>query len=107
MRIGRPKELRSALLDSLAIEVVLGLIGGLVVDGGVCFQVWAFSVAAFWGGCALVLTQRWQSPTEADLVMIRWGLRDISADCNGSWPQGGAGTWPTDMVASPAWGDSE
>jgi len=74
MKIEIPKELRSALFDSLAIQMVLGVIAGLMLDGGMCFQMWAFSMAAFWGGCALVLIRRWKAPTKADLAVIRWGV---------------------------------
>jgi len=40
------KELRSALFDTLASQIVLGLLAGLMLDGGMCFQFWAFSMAA-------------------------------------------------------------
>jgi len=69
-----PKELRSALRDSIAVQIGLGAIGGLMLDGGMCLQVWAFSMGAFWGGCAIVLGRRWKSPTKADLMVIRWGF---------------------------------
>jgi hypothetical protein len=69
-----PKELRSALFDSLMIQIVLGIVAGLMLDGGMCLQMWTFSMVAFWSGCVLVLARRWKIPTKMDLVMIRWGF---------------------------------
>jgi len=74
MKIEMPKELRSAVFDSLAIQIVLGFIAALMLDGGVCLQIWSFSMAAFWGGGVLVLARRWKAPTKTDLAVIRWGF---------------------------------
>ena len=68
------KELRSALFDTLASQIVLGLLAGLMLDGGMCFQFWAFSMAAFWGGCLFMLSRHWKAPTRTDLAVIRWGF---------------------------------
>ena len=69
-----PKELKSALFDSVAVQGVLGLLAVLVLDGGMCFQMWAFSMAAYWGGGSLILLRRWRAPTKVDIAMVRWGF---------------------------------
>jgi hypothetical protein len=48
--------------------------GANMLDGGLCLQLWAFSMAAYWGGCGLILIRRWKAPTKTDIFMIRWGF---------------------------------
>jgi hypothetical protein len=72
--IGMPKETRSALRDGIIVQVVLGMIMLPMLDGGMCAQVWVFSMIAYWGGCGLILLRRRNVPTKLDLVLIRWGF---------------------------------
>lgn len=74
METDMPKELQSALRDSLIMQGVLGMIMLPMLDGGMCAQTWIFSMIAFWGGCGLVLLRRRKAPTRLDLVLIRWGF---------------------------------
>lgn len=55
LKDGIPKELRSALSDSLTIQIFLGVLVGLMMDNSIFLHFWLFSMAAFWGGCMTVL----------------------------------------------------
>lgn len=74
MKLAIPRELRSAIFDSIAIQMLIGFLAGITLDGGFCFQIWVFAMAAYWGGCSLVLIRRWKMLTKTDLGVIRWGF---------------------------------
>ncbi len=63
-----------ALQVSLAFQVAYGILGATAADGGALFQIWIFSMLAFWGIFLVILSRRRHSPTKTDLFLIRWGF---------------------------------
>ena len=69
-----PAPLKTALRDSFVVQCVLGIVACLMLDGGISLQMWAFSMAAFWGGSIIVLIRRARNPTRLDVALIKWGF---------------------------------
>lgn len=63
-----------AIYDSLGIQIVLGLLSGMVLDGGGLAQLCGMSMIAFWGGAAVLIYRHPHNPTRTDLELIRFGF---------------------------------
>jgi hypothetical protein len=65
---------RRAILDSLVLQVILGLLAMMVLDGGRIAHTTGIAVLAFWIGATVVILRRPKSPTDWDLFLIRFGF---------------------------------
>ena len=66
-----------ALIQALALQVVLLILGAMVLDGGECLSAVVYSSIAYWAGLAFVVFRRPSTPTGGDLVFVRYGLIPI------------------------------
>jgi hypothetical protein len=64
---------RKAIFDALILQIVLGILSAMILDGGVCAQICGVALLAFWAGAAVLIYRRSQSPTEIDILLIRFG----------------------------------
>ena len=62
---------KDSIQVALIFQLVVGILTSLMLDGGVTFQLWCFTMIAFWGGVLLVRTRRPSNPTKTDLFMIK------------------------------------
>jgi hypothetical protein len=65
--------------DGVVIQMIFGLLCGLILDGGVTASFCGIALAAFWGGAVFVLIRRPQSPTRWDLELMRFGFLVVFA----------------------------
>jgi hypothetical protein len=63
----------SPIFEAVAIQIVLGLLGLMILDGGVIAQLCGIALVAFWGGAAVLIWRRPQSPSRVDIELIRFG----------------------------------
>jgi hypothetical protein len=61
------------LLDGLALQLVLLVLSGLLLDGGLTVEISLIAWAAFWCGIVVMLCHRPDRPTRFDLWVLRWG----------------------------------
>ncbi len=71
---------RQAMGFALASQLVLGLLSGLILDGGQLAQFWMVGMAGFWGG-TLVLILRHPHPSRTDLAWIHGGIFPVLLAC--------------------------
>ena len=65
---------RRAIFDALVLQVVLGALSMMLLDGGRVAHTTGIAVLAFWSGAALVIIRRPTAPTPTDLFLIRFGF---------------------------------
>jgi hypothetical protein len=64
---------RKAIFDALILQIIIGVLSAMILDGGDCANVCGVALLAFWGGAAVLIWRRPQSPTETDMLLIRFG----------------------------------
>ncbi|MBA4387283.1 MAG: hypothetical protein C0404_04835 [Verrucomicrobia bacterium] len=57
----------------LAQQIPLGLLAGLITDGGGVATIFLYTMAGFWTGFAMIVMRRPRTPTKTDIFMIKWG----------------------------------
>jgi len=65
---------RRAIFDALVLQVVLGALSMMLLDGGRVAHTRGIAVLAFWSGAALVIIRRPTAPMPTDLFLIRFGF---------------------------------
>ena len=65
---------RRAILDALILQVILGVLALMVLDGGRIAHTTGIAVLAFWVGAAIVILRRPKLPTDLDLLLIRFSF---------------------------------
>jgi len=66
-----------AVRQSLGMQVALGVLAALTLDGGVMAYVLGVALLGFWISVALLMIRRPMQPTRFDLAFIRWGFLPI------------------------------
>ena len=49
----------------------------MILDGGECAQICGAALLAFWGGAVVLIWRHPQSPTYADIQLIRFGYLPV------------------------------
>ena len=57
----------------LVEQIPLGLLTGLILDGGCMALIFLYTLAAYWAGFAMIVVRRPMTPTKTDLFLIKWG----------------------------------
>lgn len=63
----------SPIFEAIAMQIVVGLFSGMILDGGVAAQFCGVALVAFWGGAAVLICRHHRSPSTVDLTLIRIG----------------------------------
>lgn len=63
---------------ALAVQLFIGLLAMLLLDGGRMARVMGVAALGFWLATALIVIRRPQTPTGLDLAWIRWGFGPIA-----------------------------
>src|SRR5258706_80697 len=64
---------RTPIFEAVALQLVLGLLSSLILDGGATARICGIALVAFWSGATLLIWRRPVSPTRSDLQLIRFG----------------------------------
>ena len=68
------REYADALKFALPVQLILGFLASLMLDGGECLQYWEVAMAAFWGGAITgMLRFRKEIPRFSPLY-LKWGF---------------------------------
>ena len=63
----------SPIFDAVALQMMLGLLAVLIMDGGGIAQIFGIALLAFWGGAIVLIWRRPQLPSRLDIKLIRFG----------------------------------
>jgi hypothetical protein len=63
----------SAIYEAVALQIVIGLLSLMILDGGELAQICGVTLVSFWGGAIVLIARRPQSPSKVDLELIRFG----------------------------------
>ena len=64
---------RKAIFQAAALQVIIGFLSLMILDGGECAQTCGAALLAFWGGVIVMIWRHPQSPTYTDIRLIRFG----------------------------------
>jgi hypothetical protein len=68
------KDYQSALKVALLLQIIIGLGAAIAIDGGMTFDMWWRSMAAYYGCYAVMVFRRPNTPTKVDLFLVKWGF---------------------------------
>jgi len=68
---------RSLIFEAAALQALLGLLSMLILDGGTTARICGIALVAFWGGVAVLIWRRPQSPKKMDIDLIRFGYLPV------------------------------
>jgi hypothetical protein len=68
---------RTPIFEAVGLQVVLGILSLLILDGGTTARICGIALVAFWGATALLVLRRPQLPTKIDILWIRFGYLPI------------------------------
>jgi len=75
-------------------QIPLGLLAGMIMDGGGVALIFLYTLAGFWAGFGMIVLRRPMTPTKTDLFLIKWGTFILLAISFGMacgiWPWRGA-----------------
>ena len=67
----------SPIFEAVALQIVLGLLSLLILDGGEVAQICGIALVAFWSGAVVLIWRHPQSPSRLDLELIRFGYLPV------------------------------
>ena len=70
---------RSAIFDAVKLQVVLGVLSLMILDGGDCAHISGAALLAFWGGGVVLIWRHPRTPTRIDIQLIRFGYLPVFA----------------------------
>lgn len=59
--------------EAVALQIVLGVLSLMILDGGDLARICGVTLIAFWGGATLMIWRRPESPTRMDVQLVRFG----------------------------------
>src|SRR5690242_1096798 len=70
---------RMPIFDAIKLQVVLGILSLLVLDGGDSAHISGAALLSFWGGTAVLIWRHPRNPTRFDLRWTRFGYLPVLA----------------------------
>ena len=68
---------RKPVFEAICLQVLLGILSLLILDGGTTARICGIALVACWGGAAVLIWRRPQSPTRTDVVLLRFGYLPV------------------------------
>ena len=68
---------RKPIFDAVGLQVILGILSMMVLDGGDCAHISGAALLAFWGGTAVLVWRHPRNPSKVDLELIRFGYLPV------------------------------
>lgn len=65
------------IFEALAVQVVIGILSLMNLDGGRVAQVCGVALVAFWSGAAVLICRHPHRPSRTDLQLIRFGYLPV------------------------------
>ena len=63
----------TAIYEAVVLQILLGLLAYMILDGGGIAQICGIALVAFWGGAVVLIWRHPQSPSRTDIELIRFG----------------------------------
>ncbi len=73
LRLPISPEYDTPIFNAVAIQIIVGIVGLLNLDGGVMAQISGIALVAFWGGVVVLIWRHPQSPSRFDTAFIKFG----------------------------------
>jgi hypothetical protein len=64
---------RKAVFEAVGLQVLIGFLSLLFLDGGDIARICGIVLLGFWGGAVVLLCRRPRTPTRTDIEFIRFG----------------------------------
>jgi hypothetical protein len=68
---------RKPVFEAVALQALLGLLSGLILDGGETARICGIALIAFWAGAAVLVCRHPQTPTRTDISFVRFGYLPV------------------------------
>jgi hypothetical protein len=68
---------RKPIFDAVVLQVILGILSLMMLDGGDCAHISGAALLAFWGGTAVLIWRHPRNPTKIDLKWIQFGYLPV------------------------------
>ena len=68
---------RKPVFDAVVLQVIIGVLSLMILDGGECAQICGAALLAFWGGTAVLIWRHPQSPSKMDIRLLRFGYLPV------------------------------
>jgi hypothetical protein len=68
---------RKPVFEALVLQMLLGLLSALILDGGTTARICGIALIAFWAGAAVLIWRHPQMPTRTDITFVRFGYLPV------------------------------
>ena len=68
---------RKPIREALALQVFLGLLSTLIIDGGATASICGIALVAFWSAAGVLMLRRPEEPTRTDVAFLRFGYLPV------------------------------
>ena len=68
---------RKPIFEAVVLQMILGILSMMILDGGDCAHICSASLLAFWGGAVVLIWRHPHTPTKTDLELIRFGYLPV------------------------------
>ena len=70
---------RKPIFEAIGIQMLIGFLSLLFLDGGTIARICGIALIAFWGGAATLIWRNPQTPSFRDLQLLRFGYLPVVA----------------------------
>ncbi|HTB82046.1 MAG TPA: hypothetical protein VK742_00195 [Candidatus Sulfotelmatobacter sp.] len=68
---------RKPIFDAVLLQIILGILSMMVLDGGDCAHISGAALLAFWCGTAVLIWRHPSNPSKVDLKFIQFGYLPV------------------------------
>ena len=68
---------RQAIFEAVGLQVLLGFLSLLILDGGTTARICGVALVAFWIGALVLIWRRPKWPTPTDIQVLRFGYLPV------------------------------
>jgi len=70
---------RKPIFEAVVLQLILGILSLMILDGGDCARICGAALIAFWGGVVVLMWRHPRTPTKTDLQLVRFGYLPVVA----------------------------
>ena len=68
---------RRPVFEAVGLQVLLGFLSLLILDGGTTARICGIALVAFWAGAAVLIWRHPHTPTRTDITFVRFGYLPV------------------------------
>ena len=69
---------RKPVFEAVLLQLILGILSLMILDGGTTARICGIALVAFWGGATVLIWRKPRSPTKTDIELIRFGYLPLA-----------------------------